>query len=175
MTTSPTSTKGTRVSLLLKWGRELLDELGLPNRADLDARIALVTTRLEAFMADVSPVLNTLAEDLRAFGEGPFKALVDENAQLKVDKATLLELIDSEAARVAAEDVAEESAAQRAVDEFNRIARPVTESPDVPVEIPDVEVPVDPEPSPDLPTEPAPAEPGEQGTVEPGTGENTTV
>lgn len=143
------------MSLLLKWGKELLAELGVPTRDDLTGQIALVTTRLEAFMADVSPILNKLADDLGAFAQGPFAAVLAENAQLKVDKQTLLELIDTDAAARAVEDTAEDTAAGRAVSAFNDLAAPLTQSPDVPVELPPVEVPTDPEPSPDLPTEPA--------------------
>lgn len=159
MAVSRPPTKGTRVSLLLKWGKELLAELGMPSRQDLTDQIALVTTRLETFMADVSPLLNKLATDLDEFAAGPFAAVLAENAQLKVDKQTLLELVDSDAAARAVEDAAEETAAARAVSSFNNLAAPLTQSPDVPVEVPVVEEPPAPEPSPELPTE-LPADPG---------------
>jgi hypothetical protein len=80
----------------------------------LPARVAWIYNHLEKFMADTSPLLNKLAEDLRAYAAGPLKALLDENATLKARNAEL---------------------------EFNELANPVSESPDVPVEIPPVEVP----------------------------------
>ncbi len=97
---------------------------------------------LERFMADTSPVLNKLAEDLRAWGAGPFAALLADNARLAARNAEL-----------EGEDVAESSAADNAVSAFNDLTAPVTESPDVPVEISPVEVPA--APPADEPTPPA--------------------
>lgn len=85
-------------------------------------------------MADVSPLLNQLATDLRAWAQGPFAELLAENARLAARNAEL-----------EGEDAAETGAAQNAVAAFNEITNPVTESPEVPVEIPPVEVPSEPE------------------------------
>lgn len=86
--------------------------------------------RLEKSMADVSPILNKLADDMAAWAAGPFAALLQENADLRAYKAAKED-----------EDVNEPVAAQRAVDGFNAFAAPVSESPEVPSEIPPVEVP----------------------------------
>ncbi len=91
-------------------------------------------THLEKLMADVSPVLNKLADDIASWAAGPFAELLAENARLRASNEAL-----------ASEDAAETGAAQRAVDEFNRIVQPVTEAPEVPTEIPPVVVP---EPAP---------------------------
>lgn len=91
-------------------------------------------TALENHMADVSPLLNQLADDIATWAAGPFAELLAENARLAARNAEL-----------EGEDVAETSAATRAVDEFNRIVAPVSESPEVPAEIPPVEVPAEPE------------------------------
>lgn len=103
----------------------------------LPGRVAQIYTRMEKFMADVSPILNKLADDLRAWAAGPFAAVLQENATLKARNAEL-----------EGEDVAESSAADNAVAAFNELTNPVTEAPEVPVEIPPVEVPETPaEPS----------------------------
>lgn len=146
------------MGLLLKWGRELLAELGVPTLADLNAHTALVTNKLEAFMADVSPLLNQLAEDISAFAAGPFQGLLDDNAA----KAARIAELEAAAGLVAAEDAAETTAATAAVDSFNALAAKITDSPEVPVEIPPVE-----EPAPPVVEEPAPPveEPAPTGDV----------
>jgi hypothetical protein len=90
---------------------------GLVNTLILELR------KVAPLMADVSPILTKLAEDLRAYGAGPLAALIAENVALK------------------GEDAGESTAAQGAVDAFNAMVAPVTQSPDVPVEIPPVEAP----------------------------------
>jgi hypothetical protein len=97
--------------------------------------------RLEKSMADVSPILNKLVDDMAAWAAGPFAALLQENADLRAYKASKEN-----------EDVNEPAAAQRAVDGFNAFAAPVSESPEVPADIPPVEVP---EPQPEVPAEDA--------------------
>lgn len=146
------------MGLLLKWGKELLAELGVPTLADLTAHTALVTNKLEAFMADVSPLLNQLAEDISAFAAGPFQGLLDDNAA----KAARIAELEAAAGLVAAEDAAETTAATAAVDSFNALAAKITDSPEVPVEIPPVE-----EPAPPVVEEPAPPveEPAPTGDV----------
>jgi hypothetical protein len=86
-----------------------------------------VADRLEKMMADVSPLLTKLAEDLRAYATGPLAALIARNAELEARNAEL-----------EGEDASESSAANDAVEAFNEMTRPVTESPEVPVEIPEV-------------------------------------
>jgi hypothetical protein len=88
--------------------------------------------QLESHMADVSPILNQLADDMAAWAAGPFAELLAENARLAARNAEL-----------EGEDAAETTAADRAVTEFNRIVAPVSEAPEVPTEIPPVEVPND--------------------------------
>lgn len=149
------------MSLLLKWGRELLAELGVPTRQDVLDQTTLVTSKLEAFMADVSPLLNQLTSDISAFATGPFQGLLDDNAA----KAARITELEAAAGLVAAEDAREESAATAAVTAFNALTAPLTDSPDVPGEVPVVD-----EPAPVEPTEPG-AEPtpgGEPAPVEPG-------
>jgi hypothetical protein len=89
-------------------------------------------TELESRMADVSPILNQLANDMAAWASGPFAELLAENTRLAARNAEL-----------EGEDAAEATAAERAVAEFNRIVAPVSEAPEVPAEIPPVEVPTD--------------------------------
>jgi len=96
----------------------------------LPGRVARIHNQMEKFMADTSPLLNQLAEDLRAYAAGPLKALLEENVTLKARNAEL-----------EGEDLAETDAAGNAVAAFNELANPVTASPDVPVEIPPVDVP----------------------------------
>jgi hypothetical protein len=112
----------------------------LRNLLALPTRVAEIHNRMEAFMADVSPILHQLATDLRTFAAGPFAALVARNAELEARNAEL-----------EGEDASESSAADDAVTAFNELVAPVTASPDVPVEIPPVEVPTD---SPDVETAP---------------------
>jgi hypothetical protein len=81
-------------------------------------------------MADVSPLLDQLANDIAAWAQGPFAEVLAENARLAARNAEL-----------EGEDAAETTAANRAVDEFNRIVNPVSQSPDVPAQIPPVELP----------------------------------
>ncbi len=85
---------------------------------------------LEAAVADVSPVLNKLADDIASWASGPFAELLAENQRLVARNAEL-----------EGEDAAESTAAARAVEEFNRIVAPVDQAPEVPVEIPPVVVP----------------------------------
>lgn len=89
-----------------------------------------VVSAMENLMADVSPLLTQLAQDLRAFGEGPFTELVARNAALEARNAEL-----------EGEDSAESAAAESAVSAYNEIAARVTRSPEVPEEIPPVQVP----------------------------------
>jgi hypothetical protein len=118
---------------------ETLDALMRIERA-VDTDLPAQLTRMETAMADVSPLLNKLAEDLRTWSAGPFAALLADNARLSARNAEL-----------EGEDAAESSAAADAVAAFNEFAAPVTESPDVPVEIPPVEVPAEPAPADDAP------------------------
>lgn len=94
--------------------------------------------RLESTMADVSPLLNKLADDLRAWSAGPFAALLADNARLAARNAEL-----------EGEDAAETSAAENAASAFNELVAPVSESPDVPAEIDPVEVPAESPPADD--------------------------
>ncbi len=130
------------------WPREAISNL----QADVMAirltvlQIPTQLNRMEKHMADVSPLLNKLAEDLRAFGAGPFAAVLAENTALKARNADL-----------EGEDVAETGAAENAVAAFNELANPVTESPEVPVDIEPVEVPTEEAPAEEPPAEPTPA------------------
>lgn len=107
---------------------------------------------VEMIMADNSPLLNQLATNLRSFAQNEFANLVADNTRLA-----------SRVAELEGEDVAEAAAADNAVAAFNELTAPVTESPDVPVEIPPVDAPTE-EPS----TEPAPSgDPTEEADTQP--------
>lgn len=134
---------GSRIADLTYW-------LTSPWRHQLDRDAADISvlhriTKLEKQMADMSPLLNKLAEDLRAWGAGPFAALLADNARLTARNAEL-----------EGEDAAETAAANEAAAAFNELVAPVNEAPEVPVEIPPVEVPAEPAPA-DSSAEPTPA------------------
>lgn len=133
----------------LFWPREAISDIqrdmGALLRGALEIRDRI--NHLEIIMADNAPLLNKLADDLRTFAAGPFAAVLAENASLRserdaarADAATAR----GEADALLAEDAGETSAADNAVRAFNELASPVTESPEVPVEIPVVEVPAEP-------------------------------
>lgn len=102
--------------------------------------IELRLTTFEDIMADVSPLLNKLAQDLRTWTAGPYAALLQRNAELEARVAAAEGLEATEVAN-------ETTAGDDATDALNELIAPVTASPDVPVVIPPVEVPapVDPE------------------------------
>lgn len=124
------------------WPREAISDI---QRDVVAIRVLLLEiptrlNRLESAMADVSPLLNKLADDLRAWSAGPFADLLAENARLAARNAEL-----------EGEDAAESSAAENAAAAFNELVAPVSESPDVPAEIPAVEVPAESPPADDAP------------------------
>lgn len=121
-------------ALTAPWSTALGDSLITIERA-VTVTIPNRLHALEKSMADVSPLLDKLAQDLRSWSAGPFAAVLADNARLTARNAEL-----------EGEDAAESSAAANAVSAFNELVAPVTDSPDVPVEIPPVEVPADPEP-----------------------------
>ena len=116
--------------------------LWLRNLRALPGRVARIHSWMEKFMTDTSPLLNQLAENLREFAAGPFAAMLAENATLR---ARVVELTR--------EDDNETTAADNAVAAFNELVAPVTSAPEVPVEIPPVEVP-----APSGEDEPAPGD-----------------
>lgn len=130
------------------WPREAITNL----QGDVTAmclvllEIPTCLIRLEKIMTDISPLLNQLADDMSTWAAGPFAELLAENVAVKADNATLATQVSDlggEVEGLRAEDASETSAAQRAVDGFNAFAAPVTESPEVPVEIPILEVPAE--------------------------------
>ena len=92
---------------------------------------------LEMTMADVSPLLTKLASDLRTWTAGPYTALLARNAELEAREAARGGLDATELAN-------ESTAGADATSALNELIAPVTASPDVPVEIPPVDVPADP-------------------------------
>lgn len=149
----------TWLSRLYEWFAERAVFLTSPWRAEihkdeLNLHVLRRIEHLERIMADVSPLLNKLADDLRTWSAGPFAAVLAENAALRSERDTAV--ADAASARgeaevLRSEDAAETSAADNAVSAFNELVAPVSESPDVPVEIPAVEVPAESPPADDAP------------------------
>lgn len=90
--------------------------------------------RMENLMADVSPVLNDVAEKIRALAS-PVSELLAENTRLRSERDAAVEAASAagaEAASLRAEDDAESAAAANVTDGYNELAAVLSGNPDAP-------------------------------------------